>query len=177
MAATLCSMSRAEVERDIQRHLDCLNAPFGSFALADTPPKDGEGIVVFGDGPEFEWVQLRDHETHETRRIDGAEVVFLMLEHLTLTIARREEEQTRTQVTGLKSKLAKLFGRGDFGVGFDDYSRGTWIEAHARLMGALNAGWGTRVALHHEITLKKFPLTEMERKNQRRLDLSKYGVD
>ena len=59
----------------------------------------------------------------------------------------------------------------------DNYSRQTWMEAHARLMGHLRPHWEARVRSHNDAVLRRFPLTPDELAHARSLDLSGFGLE
>ncbi len=161
-------MTREEVEEEIRADLAKLNCAQSDFSLPDCAPADPH---VLGEGPEFTYI-YRDKQ----RTVDGAELVFLFVEQMTVKLVRDAEELTReAKKAGFLARFRTK--RGGFGCGADNYSRQTWMEGHVRLMSAVHEGWGTRVALNYEMMLRKFPLTPEERTNTRKLDLTAYGVE
>ncbi len=167
-------MKRMDVETEIRTTLARLRMPQPDYVLPSQPVEERDTHVE-GQGPIFDWVVTHDETEVERRQVDGHEIVFLVMEAITAAVVRAQEEATRSyRKPGL---LARLRGKTAMGGGFDDYSRQTWMDAHIRLMGSVHAGWGTRLSLHYEYQLRKYPLTPAERSQTRRLDLSVYGVD
>lgn len=106
----------------------------------------------------------------EPADLDGEELLFATLERLTLHMVQHLEEETRpaSQV----AKIKRVFGA----RGPDRYSRQTWMTAHEKVMGSLRADWGDRVRVAHEATLRRYPLTPIERGAFRDLDLARFGL-
>ena len=167
-------MTRGEVEEEIRQKLSMLRVPQPEFRLPIEFQNDSLPFVE-GEGPYFKWLRRIDGKTIDELVVEGPELVFLTMEHLTMAMARQVEKQTRTRKkAGL---LTRLRAKGEYGAGLDNYSRKTWMDAHVRLMSAIHEGWGTRVRLKYDMMLKKFPLTKDERLDARVVDLTQFGID
>lgn len=164
-------MTLEEVEAEIRAALERLRHPCPNFHFDRAPFGDATPHVE-GDGPLFDWVVSERGIEHERRSVDGEELLFIALSGITVGLAREQEAKTRTC---RKPPLHRRFAQGK-SCQDDDYSRLTWMEAHERLMSHLRHDWGARVHLQHEETLQRFPLTDAERKNARKLDLGVFGV-
>lgn len=171
-------MRRGEVEAELAALLARLGQPNAGYALDLRPRGDGTPHVE-GDGPFFELVVDADGAETARETVDGHELVYRIIARTTRLMAMAEEERTRSEeAPGWLVALRRIWPGALAGlVGADDYSRMTWIEAHVRLMTHLRTDWGARVQREHDAVLRKYPFTQDERKNRRRLDLSDFGLD
>ncbi|SEM83645.1 hypothetical protein SAMN04488003_10589 [Loktanella fryxellensis] len=170
-------MRLEEVEREIRAALARINRPDPGYVLDLQPRGDGTPHVE-GQGPFFDLV-VDDGGAERTREtLDGHELLYRVLRRETRLIAMRIERETRrVQVPGWLVMVRRWWpGALDGIVGTDDYARSTWIDAHVRLMSHLRQDYGARVHNENDALLRRFPLTAAERRNHRKLDLSRFGV-
>lgn len=163
-------MTLDEVEEEIRAALARLGRGAPEFRFDRTAFGDGTPHVE-GDGPEFDWVVSERGQEYERRRVDGTELLFIALEGITRRMVQDAELRSRTSLP--RSAVQRAMGR----PVRDNYSRQTWMEGHARLMGHLRPHWEARVRAHNDALLRRFPLTADEVTHARRLDLSEFGLD
>ncbi|RYH03093.1 hypothetical protein EU805_05000 [Salipiger sp. IMCC34102] len=170
-------MTLTEIETEIGAHLARLNLDPGQATLDRRPRGDGTPHVE-GEGPIYDLVVDADGTEQSREAVDGHELVYLILRRRTRLIAQAEEKRTRQVFSpAWLGPVGQAMPKGLWALfGAHDYSRGTWIDAHVRLMDHLRGDWGARVQSEHDRTLRRYPLTPTERGFTRRLDLSAYGA-
>ncbi|WP_386681190.1 hypothetical protein [Loktanella sp. R86503] len=170
-------MRLAEVEAAIRDALDRINRPDPAYTIDRRPRGDGTPHVE-GEGPFFDLVVDDDGMERSRETVDGHELLFRLLCREMRLRAMAEERRTCTVTApGWLGALRRLWpGALDGLIGSDDYSRGTWIDGHIRLMGHLRSDWGARVHTENDTMLRRYPLTRAEHENFRRLDLRAFGV-
>lgn len=166
-------MTRQELEAAVRAALARLNCPepgfrFASYLVIDDAP------ILAGEGPDFLWRGGVPGDPAEPRAVDADEALYLTLELLTRRIVRDHEAAARARHPS--SPLRRMLGLSPRRTVEDDYSRRTWMEAQARLMGALQPHWEARLRREQAALLKRYPLTPEERRNAKQLDLSGFGL-
>lgn len=177
-AVSLRQMTLAEVEAEVRAMLDRLNRPCPGFEFDREPAGDATPHVE-GDGPMFDWVISERGVVLARETVDAEDLLFLTLTSMTAAMAQGEELRTRTAHAVPAWRIDRRV-RGPSGhraTQDDDYSRKTWMDAHARLMGHLRPHWAARIAKSYAETLRRYPLTPQEWRNARRLTLSEFGLD
>ena len=170
-------MRVTEVEAAIREALGRINRPFPGYTIDRTPRGDGTPHIE-GEGPFFDLIVDDDGMERSRETVDGHELLFRILRRDMRLIAMAEERRTRTDTAPSWLKALRKWWPGALEglIGSDDYSRGTWIDGHIRLMTHLRSDWGARVHTENDAMLRRYPLTKGEHEHFRRLDLSAYGV-
>ncbi len=144
-------MTLEEVEAEVDGRIALWGKGPG-YRFLRTRSDDGWPHVE-GTHPRFQFITTeRGLETCRTE-MDAEGLIFVAVNETARSIATTEEFRTR---------------RGD-------YSRGTWMEGHIRLMAMQSEDWGRRVSQAYATTLKKNPLRADEQAHERRLDLTAFG--
>lgn len=108
---------------------------------------------IEGDVAPFEYVVTERGQELERREMSGEELLFDTLSAMARSLASQIELETRR----------------------DDYSRGSWMDGHIRLIGMISVVWADRVTQDYAGILQCHPLSADEVRGERILDLSAYG--